>query len=371
MRDIDYSLDGAYTNAHLARFHTYADAVRDDTTDKLLPKPDFKQYNIWVYDLRQAYGNHRELPRFSPDYDGDVPRQPVTANSSTKGRTTHGEVPANSTGQSFAEQFALHLMPVVSQATLAMIDQGRAASRITSNNAKRGGKHGNFFGARPSYKVDTYYGKGSEYGGSTSGKRGRTISPEERHTRARRDSRSPSRSEVPDHYRSSSSSTFRSPSPEPGDRTPRGRRVTRSPEPIRRRPDSRTEEEAAKRSRERLGRELDIFQKQRLREIDARQRKEAEDAHAAAKSASVTVHSEDVEMTPAPAGDLIDLATPETAPKDKGKGKEKAVDLEEGAGTSGGLDAPESDLDFFDTLWAMDENGNILPPLPKAGTDEF
>ncbi|KAJ6554380.1 hypothetical protein B0H19DRAFT_1153366 [Mycena capillaripes] len=344
MSDIDHNPDAVYTDAHLALFHAYADSIRKGAVD---PNPPHTQYNAWVFTLRAKYGNLSTLPRFSPDYIGEVP-QPVANTVRSKD---------GGTSMSFAEEFARKALPFFTKSSDLMLDQGARAARANNRGGKQRGQGGRFYGPRGRSTVDTYYGKGSEYGGSKSGKRDRTLSPDERYTRARHEARS----------RSSSLSTYRSESP--GDRTPRGRRISRSPERIYRRPDSNTEDLAAKRSRERLEIRLGVFREQHKRDIDTRKRletatKRTEATTSTSNSTSTipakstptvvgSTQSEDVEMAPAPV-DLIDLATPEPATSN-GKGKAK-----EGAA---------GDLDFLDDFWPFGDNPDQLPDLPTLDAD--
>ena len=84
-------------------------------------------------------------------------------------------------------------------------------------------------------------------------------------------------------------------------------------------------------------------------------------------TASNSNRSDDVEMTPVPQIQRDERAQPT---KDKGKARDPA----EGKGfvtrDAGVSLSSTSDLDFLNSLWALDDNGNPLPSL-KAPTTSF
>ncbi|KAJ7639600.1 hypothetical protein B0H17DRAFT_1106158 [Mycena rosella] len=113
------------------------------------------------------------------------------------------------------------------------------------------------------------------------------------------------------------------------------------------------------------------FQAARLVENDAIKEKRALDA----REKAAKHHSEDVEMTPAP--EIQRDATGSSNHKTSDKGE--ARDLAEGKGLggasasgSGSVEANNAGIEFLDLNWALDNDGNFLPPLPSPGDgDEF
>ncbi|KAJ7017665.1 hypothetical protein C8F04DRAFT_1278993 [Mycena alexandri] len=211
----------------------------------------------------------------------------------------------------------------------------------------------------PRDTVDTYFGRGSN-------KRDRSYSPDERSVRRRDESDNRStqhREDSPNDRtrrredsldsRSDAGHTLREESRDSGrgDVTPRVRREL-SPY---HRPSSAEMDEVARRDLEQQFRRF-----QQKRDVENAAIKRARETKAAVARAS-----EDVEMTPA-AQELVDDSV-----SPKARGKQKAVEpifvADSSTATPG---KSTNDLDFLDTLWALDEDGNALPPLPSSPENE-
>ncbi|KAJ7658548.1 hypothetical protein B0H17DRAFT_1261940 [Mycena rosella] len=351
-----------YTEGHLTLFRDYRLHLRVRTAaDPQQPTPNM--YNAWVYELREKYGNgHPSVPRFSPDYVGAVPGVAVPSNPVETG-----------TGDSVA----LKIVNKLAESHISFSERSNEVILRQMEQRNRG-RHGRFHSGRGARKVDTYYGGGAR-------KRSRSRSAYARRTRARhgsrsylcsrscesaryyrsvsRDSDSAYHSALNTHGRSTSKTTVRSTSP--GDRTPRGQRLSRSPS---RRPSSRSMDAVARRSMER---QFQKFQAARLVENDAIKEKRALDA----QEKAAKQHSEDVEMTPAPEIQRDATGSSNHKTSDKGKAKDPAEGKGlggESASGSGSVEADNAGIEFLDLNWALDNDGNFLPPLPSPGDgDEF
>ncbi|KAJ7446629.1 hypothetical protein FB451DRAFT_1188721 [Mycena latifolia] len=335
---IDENFTGLYTPAHLASFRKYATYVRAYEGDAPPIAPP-RMYNIWVYQLREKYGNLRELPPFSNDYTGDIPGLSLDA---ARGAST------TTAGADFAMRFAESQLAIANRASNAMMDQAERAS-VRSFRGR-----GRFRNWKPTNRsIDTYLGtayahttRGHSPAESTAGrKHDRSPSFEDRAVRRRRE-RSYSREST--HHRSVSPAE-------------RGRHAARSPY---RRPSSRSMDETARRS---LERDFRVFQKARDDEIA---RKASIQKSRTAAPTTVTM-SHDVVMTPVPEilnpdRDLIDLSEPANS----GKGKQK--DPAEGPGLpSTSKTSAQADDAFLKSLFALDDNGNIFPPLPESEDEDM
>ncbi|KAJ7240361.1 hypothetical protein B0H12DRAFT_1074827 [Mycena haematopus] len=180
---------GDWTPAHLAILHRHASYLRaaDRYNHPGTEQPE--QYNSWVYEVKEANEGVRDLPPFTDDYTGKIPRKRVD-------RREGINASADGSATDFLVEFARGQLDIQRQqadlqnrAAFAMFDQGvRAGKTFKRGGAPRG------CGRTIPRRVDTYYGRAYENGPEAGEKRGRadrSESPEER--RVRRRSRSPTR----------------------------------------------------------------------------------------------------------------------------------------------------------------------------------
>ncbi|KAJ7764779.1 hypothetical protein B0H16DRAFT_1454603 [Mycena metata] len=368
-----------YTPAHLARFHKHKDYIRFRHPDEPECAADTppEMYNSWVYALRLKHGNaHAEIPMFGLGYTGRIPH------------ISDPEAPTTAAGRHDGDNaelisFARSQLMVASRATEAWVTVGERNMVYRGRGGRGRPRHRNRHYNPP---VDTYFGRGSN-------KRGRSDSPDERDVRRREDSghythRREDSGDRYTHRREDSGDRYTHRREDSGDRYTHRRDVSldtrtyreeesvdarsdadynvrderrvsgrgdenpraRHDSPPYRRPSSAEMDEVSRRD---LEQQFSKFQEKRDAENAAIQRaREAKRAPAQA--------SEDVEMTLA-AQDLVDVSV---SPKDKGK--QKAVEpIFVASSSTAATPKPANDLDFLDTLWALDDEGNELPALPN------
>ncbi|KAJ7286321.1 hypothetical protein C8J57DRAFT_1461463 [Mycena rebaudengoi] len=373
---IDDNPDDVWTVAHMDLHRAYClFLVRDDPTETSLELP--RTYNSWTYQLRVRYGNIRGLPPFSRDYTGDIPglAPPLQA-------SIGGQAPANisNDNQAFLVRFAESQLSVASEATRLLMEQARSASRYSDSNRGRARyRRGRGHGHRNSRRSDSYFSESNgayHTGGSYSGKRQRSRTPDndDRRTRPRR-------------Y---------SPSVSP-DRTERGRSPERGRPNILHRSSRSLEADArTAHSNERAFKKLQEEREQDLFERTLRARK-------------APLADSDVLMTSVRGTTSLLPAAKITEYSGKGKGRHPqdgpGFASNSGASTSSStapttttshsgimiidepvvisnpdLDPvttdpinvdPSDDASFYESLWATDDNGEYLPRLPESESGEI
>ncbi|KAJ6483228.1 hypothetical protein C8R45DRAFT_931845 [Mycena sanguinolenta] len=187
--EVNCNPSGDWTPAHLEIFIAYAKYLRSEER-RGRPKPAPEQYNVWVYEVRKENVGVRDLPAFSDDYTGPIPRKPVDRRD---GNSASAE---GSTAESFLTEYARGAMEIQRQQADF---QNRAAMAMLNRNSRggyswRGRKGGNRFGGHGNAKreTDTYYGDAYEESevGEKRGRRERSDSPDGRRVRRRSRSRS-------------------------------------------------------------------------------------------------------------------------------------------------------------------------------------
>ncbi|KAF7375484.1 DNA/RNA polymerase [Mycena sanguinolenta] len=175
---------GDWTSGHLELFRAYAKYLRTDNHRSLHHKAP-EQYNVWVYEVRKENVGARDLPPFTDDYVGPVPRNRVDRRDESSASAE------KSAAELFMMEFARGALST--QRQQAEFQNRAALEMLKRGTASKGywkGKGGKGFAKRGPYvkrEADTYYGEAyneSEVG-EKRGRRERSDSPEARHVRRR------------------------------------------------------------------------------------------------------------------------------------------------------------------------------------------